>query len=583
MGGQFGSRPRFLLFAPPSVHRPPGKKSSGPGAVRAATRLALLVALLAAGCMDLDVTNPNEPDSERALATAGDVEALIKASYNSWFYANYGVANGSTGTPGFFLSSQAFQNSPPWANYGIWELAPIPRVAMITEVTWAQYWTTAFAWRECYGALSALASGLKALEDPTVARAVGDSLARRDRAYGKFVQGLAHGALALLYARGFVVDETVDVEEPQLPVGYQVLMEQALGYLDESIALASSHSFSFPFDWMQVNLDAPGLARLAHAYKARFRAQVARTREERAAVDWQAVIADVDAGIQATHILRMDWDVGWENLFLGYSTYYRWTQLPYFMFGMADQSGAVAAWYTLPPTQEEAAGGPAKSYLLPDGRPVLIVTPDLRFPQGATVAEQRGREGRYFRIAAPSEGLGGGNSTWVRPERGVWRWSWYKAGYGGGADYYFRGQFDQREMTLAELRLLKAEGLYRRGDRAGAAAIVNETRVASGLSPTDAAGTNASCVPRLPDGSCGDLWEMLKWEKRMETFLTGPFGSNWFFDGRGWGDLWKGTPLHLPIPCSELETLRMTPCTTFGGPGGVMGAPVSTYAFPFER
>jgi len=50
-------------------------------------------------------------------------------------------------------------------------------------------------------------------------------------------------------------------------------------------------------------------------------------------------------------------------------------------------------------------------------------------------------------------------------------------------------QNEQPQMTLAEVRLLKAEGLYRMGDPAGAAAIVNETRTAAGLNPTDASGT----------------------------------------------------------------------------------------------
>jgi hypothetical protein len=95
-------------------------------------------------------------------------------------------------------------------------------------------------------------------------------------------------------------------------------------------------------------------------------------------------------------------------------------------------------------------------------------------------------------------------------------------------------------------------------------------------------GTNTSCVPRLPNGSCGDLWEMLKWERRVETFLTGVVGANWYFDARGWGDLWKDTPLHFPVPCEELAVLQMTPCNHIGGPGGEMGSSGSTYNFPWE-
>jgi len=310
--------------------------------------------------------------------------------------------------------------------------------------------------------------------------------------------------------------------------------------------------------------------------------QVARTPEERESTDWAVVIADVDAGITATHTVDMDGWSGWEPMVLSLSTWPGWSQLPYFIYGMADQSGTVAEWYELPPEEEMAAGGPVKGHILPDGRPVLIVTPDRRFPQGSTVEEQRENQGDYVRIATASEADGYWSTT-VRPDRGVWRWSWYKAGYAMGRNYYELETMLQAEMPLAEARLLKAEGLYRMGDLAEAASIVNETRTAAGLNATDAWGLNTSCVPKLPSGECGDLWEMLKWEKRLETAFRGIASASWFFDGRGWGDLWHGTPLQMPIPCSELETLGMTPCPTFGGVGGEMAAPVSTYDFPFER
>jgi hypothetical protein len=533
---------------------------------------------MAAGCMDLDVTNINEPDYERALATAGDVEALIKASYNSWFSATYYGESSVYVTPGFFLSQQAFQNAVPWTNFGMEEYSKIPRVGIRTDPTWTYFPVQRYAWERSYQALSALASGLKAMEDSAVARAIGDSLITRNRAYGKLVQGLAHSTVALLYDRGFIVDETTDLEGPQTPVEYGALMDRALTDFDEAIDIATGVSFTLPSDWMQAEVDAEKLVQLAHSYKARLRAQVARTPAERELVDWAAIQADVDAGLQETHNMDMNWYAGWWNIFLEFSMRSSWSQLPYFIYGMADTSGTVAEWYALPTTAGQAAGGPAKSHLLSDGRPVLIVTPDLRFPQGATVEEQRVNQSDYVRIATPSE-VGG---TWAYPDRETWGWSWYKGGPHLGRDYAFEVSLVVSEIPLAEMRLLKAEALYWAGDRAGAAAIVNETRTPAGLNPTDASGTNTSCVPRLPDGSCGDLWEMLKWEKRMETAFRGIAGAGWFFDSRGWGDLYKDTPLQMPIPCSELETLGFTPCNTYGGPGGEMSAPVSTYHFPWE-
>jgi hypothetical protein len=82
-------------------------------------------------------------------------------------------------------------------------------------------------------------------------------------------------------------------------------------------------------------------------------------------------------------------------------------------------------------------------------------------------------------------------------------------------------------------------------------------------------------VPKLPNGTCGDLLETLKREKRRELFMTA-FGG-WYFDSRGWGDLPAGTFLHYPVPAAELE-VRQLPLYTFGG-GGPGSAPVGTYGY----
>jgi len=68
----------------------------------------------------------------------------------------------------------------------------------------------------------------------------------------------------------------------------------------------------------------------------------------------------------------------------------------------------------------------------------------------------------------------------------------------------------------------------------------------------------------------------------METAHSGIAGVGWWYDSRGWGDLWFETPLQLPIPCKELQVLQILPCNTYGGPGGEMGAAMSTYAWPSE-
>ena len=128
------------------------------------------------------------------------------------------------------------------------------------------------------------------------------------------------------------------------------------------------------------------------------------------------------------------------------------------------------------------------------------------------------------------------------------------------------------------MRHLLAEAAYRNSDFGTVASIVNETRTLHGLQATDAAGTNTECVPRLPDGTCGDLWEMLKWEKRLETQFRGLIRVGWYFDGRGWGDLMEGTILQFPVPYTEMQSLQQ-PWYNYGGVGGEWGAPVGTYGY----
>jgi len=523
--------------------------------------LALAAALAFGACYDLTVTNPNEPDGARALASPEDAVALVAGSFNVWFSANYSYFGA-----GAALSNAAFQHTSPWACCGMEEFSRIPRVAFRDESLSASNMT--WAWTHAYLALRAVADGLAALEAPGAAGALTPEEMDRVRAFGRFVQGLGHATIAVMYAEGFVVDETVDPAARGQALGYDALMERAMGYLDECAALSEHASWTLPESWMKAALPAPELARVAHSMKARYRAAVARTPAGREAVDWNAVVADVDAGIISDLILDMDEESGWENEALGYGTYAGWSQLGFFVYGMADQSGSYQLWNALPMRDKMP---------VVNGRPMLIVTPDLRFPRGSTVAEQRLAPGRYFRIQGEGTEYG---DTWARPDRGTWRWSWYK--HARGEEYWTEPQGSlQPEIRLSEMHLLKAEALYRLGNRSGAAALANESRVEAGLSPTDASGTNTSCVPRLPDGQCGDLLEMLKWEKRMETTFQGPMASLWYFDGRGWGDLWKDSFVQLPMPCDD-ATILGSPCEPAGGPGGPDAAEPSVYGWNGE-
>jgi len=537
----------------------------------AASGLVLLVGLTA--CSDLEVVNPNQPDAERALAEAGDVEALISGSFGQWWNQSHSVSG-----PAPILANQSFMWSAWPANFGMVHYSDFPRVAISNEPTHEFYGGMLdYAWSRNYRALSAVGQGLAALEDPEIVDELGPRRVARAAAFGRFMQGMAHGSLALLYDEAFIVDETTDVADIGDAVPYDQVLEVALGFFDDAIALANQGNFDpIPSGWMNASVTPSELAQIAHSMKARYRANVARTPEERQAVNWNAVIQDVNAGVPDGWFMETDYFGASASVSHYVAAYMSqpsigWAQASYFVFGMADQSGQYQEWLADPPSQRHPNL---------DSGPFLINTPDLRFPQGETEAEQVENPGMPH-VLTGSPHMTIGHKDWRQPARGTYRWSYYRSTH---MDFHREVGTNTRtpEITPAEMRLLAAEGHIRNNNPGAAAELINVSRTAAGLNATDAAGTNTDCVPRLPNGTCGDLMEMLKWEKRLETMVWGVHSNSWYFDGRGWGDLYAGTATTLPVPGLERELL-LQPSNTFGGQPGERGsAPGSTYQYPHE-
>ncbi len=520
---------------------------------KATSCLTALLLIGMVGCAELEVQNPNAPDAERALASSDDVEALIAGAYNSWLQTL------RASSFQMFASAMSFEHTAPWANFGMEFYARIPRVPVQNVSGGRDVGRISYPWIRAYRAISAVRAGFVAIDEGTVD--LGASRTLRVRAYGKFMQGLAHATLAMMYDSAFIYDETMDaaLEDLQL-TGYGDVMTAALGYFGEAATLAGSGSFTVPDTWMSQDVPAAVLEDLAHSLAARHRASVARTPAERAAVDWTAVAADVNAGVTA------DWsNIGtcWPHTFcdeaMAYRPYPGWNMAPNWVLGMADQAGGYQAWINTATIDKLA---------------FIYQTPDLRFPQGADETAQLASPGVLITMNTGSDGT----RIWSRPDRGTWRWSYYY----NTQPFFYQFALDEAGptpmVTVREGRLLLAERAYRAGDMATVASIVNETRVPAGLNATDVAGLNTSCVPKLPNGSCGDLWEMFKWEKRLETMFMGPLRTSWWFDGRGWGDLMVGTLLQLPVPYRERQLLLEAPYN-LGGVGGMSAAPVGSYGY----
>ena len=184
-----------------------------------------------------------------------------------------------------------------------------------------------------------------------------------------------------------------------------------------------------------------------------------------------------------------------------------------------------------------------------------------------------------------------------RDQRGHPRWylelHYYSLRFGGQTGVRENGILVTMPV-LEGMDFIRAEAYYRLGRKDEAAEIINRTRTAPrfignveypGLPPVTAAGVPEStgCVPRKPyrleDGTipCGDLWDALMYEKRVE--LHGIEALIPYADARGWGQLVEGTPIHFAVTWRELELIGY-PEYSFGGVGQPGGAPPPTTQSP---
>jgi hypothetical protein len=429
------------------------------------------------------------------------------------------------------------------------------------------------------------------LDDPTFTLGTA-AQNKRLRSFTWFGYAAALGNVALTYdSAGIPAVTDGETDIPTL-VGYKDVMARALVALDSAIALANDAETLYPIPaaWFA---QASGVSKaryleILYAYKARFRAGVARTVEERAAVDWSQVIADAGRGLKSDFTLTLTPSAGWDYSWLVqmYTTgAANWHQMVQLMIGMADTTvvGGAAQYETWLRTPRD------------NRAPFLVVTPDKRFPAGTTRAAQQANSpdvlpaGQYIRNRPSGEDQP--SSSWGQSFYSHHRWRGLQLASRVGPWVTF---------SQVENDMLAAEGYIRTGQFGLAAALIDRSRVRNGLPSTAgltalgqpvAGGTDAapvpggaSCVPRVPNPAqdfvgtkCGDILEAMKWEKRMESAYSSY--ATWFTDSRGWGDLPEGTAVHWPVPWQEMDA-RVLPFYNYGGVGREGGAPASvTYGF----
>jgi hypothetical protein len=544
-------------------------------------RYGALAAVVCLGACEneLVVTNPNQPDQERALATPGDAENMMGSYYRRW---HEGLYRGLGNVEGM-ANIMSFQNYSSLANNCQNQRTPFSGAINDNSVgnsCGGEQQRVYFVESEVNRVASTL---LRTVEDGlTLGSPARDN---RYNAFGEFLRGVSLGYMALFYDSAAVVSVEMEPQDPGTLSNYTVVMDSALAALDRSLAYTNtaatgSDGFPLPASWIPgpTTMTASEFARLVRSYRARFRANVARTPTERAAVNWDAVIADAQNGITTDHLNTTSTVSGPFRTWVDqYDRYGLWHQMPPFIIGMADVSGAYAAWIATPVGDRGAAN-----------QSFTMVTPDLRFPQGATRSAQQADFAitscqaastpckRYFVNRLGNDqfagvGWGWSNYDFVRFH------SWRVSGDGTGAN----GNIPM--FTKAELDMLEAEGHIRKGNFAAAGALINKTRTQNGLpaittfdATSPVPGGAANCIPKFPQGStvgCGTIMEAMKYEKRIETAYT--HFAAWFLDMRGWGDLAEGTPLFWAVPYQDLQARGYATSAVYSTGNGVGTAPNS--------
>lgn len=543
---------------------------------RKVTASTLLLAATAACDNSLAVDNANNPDVARVFAQPATIEQTIGTGYQQCRNA---YQQNTTETQLLVLSLESYSQLN---NFSMGVRVGIPRTPIVNSRggpgTGEPFDTFSLLSR-----LSRqLANGLTSLdkirkEQPTL---VTDGLFARVKSFGFFGVACALGNLSTLFDSVGVVGPGMPSDSIPPLSSYTVGMTAAIAFLDSAEAIANSAAASAsggypaPSGWMSgVSLSRTQFLQVVRQMRARFRARVARTPAERAAVNWDAVIADGNGGVTAPILVNVGGSSGWNIGFQGSQQHVSagWSQMSLMYYGMADVSGGYDAWLATP---------------LDARAPFLVVTPDKRWPQGTTRAAQQ---------AASPDPSGYNSFPYIRnrpTSQDVPGDAWGTSFYDFHRYKYIRlagsaGSFP--EFQPEEANLLAAEGYIRKGQIAQAAAKIDVSRLRAGLpalsgvvtTATDPVPGGAQCVPRVPAApsftstQCGTILEAMKYEMRIELAHS-RFGS-WYFDSRGWGDLVAGTAFHYPVPYQEMDA-RVKPFYDMGG-GGPGTAARGTYGF----
>lgn len=495
------------------------------------TLIFSLAFFAAVGCKDIDTLNLNDPGRNGLLATGSDLFKVLDAGYASWWQGVHGPA------PAIALSVAADALTLGREEFGALRMSAEPRKAYNNRIAEAEEYKQ-IAEGPWYGCLSAAASA----NDVMAAMKEGISIDKggpQDEsalAAAHFLRGVSWGYLGLLFDRGLMVDEDDAPNEKASFSDYRTMIGAAVGELEEAITIAEALGPDFIHtSFHGLALDAGQFSQLCHSYAARFLAQWPRTMEENEDVDWAAVQAHAEQGLQ--------WD------FAPMADGGLWQSYQQYAFA---ETGGDPFWARV------------------DQR--LVAALDRNQPTRYPEVEALGEDPLPNPTAQSNDQRLASDFVFIPfnsfpAEAGEWHFSHYKHNRNQTAPDFAGDGHSAGPMPAflaADNELLKAEAMLRQEDNAGAIAVLNAgARVTRGGLPPFSAGTSEQA-----------LEQALLYERAIELLNAAPMGA-WFDRRRlaprleyteldALGGLQYGTPAQLPVPARELEVHGEEPYN-FGG------------------
>lgn len=480
--------------------------------------------LFASACNNLDVTNPNQPDIQRALSSPADVQALAQSTLNT-FYISVVSGDGGGPNPSIFGCVTADVCTMNYGNFGARFNNLQPRIPLANSTASNDRVVTEQPWYQGYGTIGAANDVLTVLN-------LGLSLGSPDetekyKELAQFSQAATYTYLSMEFDQAFVVTQFTDKTAPSEMVGHTAVRDSTMRMWDNLIAAASQQNFSYALTDLPMPdgaLTSARLTRIANTMAAMALAYHPRNPAQAASVDWARVAAYANKGIgTGSGGAPFDWVIQddnnkWYSLLAMYGDYgysgSGWVRTDHRVINRMNPS--------VPPEYDGTDPGPGTS---PDAR----YTTDYKY---ATPPIGDASRGKYMQ-----------SLYWHKRYEFT---NWDQPNYGTGNVPF---------ILAAESDLIRAEALIRsNGSLQTAADLINKTRVGRGnLTPATAA-----------DGSA-TLLSYISYERDVEITNTSATTLYW---RRAVTDqpLRAGTPCQLPVPAKELETLSL-PIYTFGGAG----------------